>query len=82
MKDKLTERNPESKLSTVSQPSSQDDDTQNEFAPGDVLAERTFIMRLDAASHFIASPSILALPSGRLLVLFERCACMTGVCVV
>ncbi len=40
--------------------------------PGDTLAERTFVTQLDEASLFAASPSILVLPSGRLLVLYEK----------
>ena len=46
---------------------------QTEFRlPGDTLAERTFVTQLEAPARFIASPSILALPSGRLLVLYEK----------
>ena len=40
--------------------------------PGDTLAERTYLAQLDQPARFIASPSILALPSGRLLVLYEK----------
>lgn len=39
---------------------------------GDVLAKRTFPVILDEQSYFIASPSIVSLPSGRILIAFER----------
>ena len=52
----------------------QEDDLESEFRlPGDTLAERTYLTQLDQPARFIASPSILALPSGRLRVLYEKC---------
>ena len=39
---------------------------------GDTLAERTFMARLEAPARFMASPSIVELSSGRLLVAYER----------
>ena len=52
----------------------QEDNLETEFRlPGDTLAERTYLTQLDQPARFIASPSILALPSGRLLVLYEKC---------
>lgn len=36
------------------------------------LAERTFVEEIDEEDRFVASPSILELPSGRLLVLLEK----------
>jgi hypothetical protein len=41
--------------------------------PGNTLAARTFVQHIDEKDHFLASPSILQLPSGRILVLFEKC---------
>lgn len=40
--------------------------------PNDTLAERTFVAQLEAPARFVASPSILELPSRRLLVLYEK----------
>jgi hypothetical protein len=42
--------------------------------PRNTLAARTFVQHIDEKDHFLASPSILQLPSGRILVLFEKCA--------
>lgn len=39
---------------------------------GDVLAKRTFPVILDEQSYFIASPSLVVLPSGRILIVYER----------
>lgn len=39
---------------------------------GDVLAKRTFPVILDEQSYFIASPSIVVLPTGRILIAYER----------
>ena len=36
------------------------------------LADRTFVEDIDEEDRFVASPSILQLPSGRLLVLIEK----------
>ena len=41
--------------------------------PSNTLAARTFVQHIDEKDHFLASPSILQLPSGRILVLFEKC---------
>ncbi len=42
--------------------------------PRDTLAARSFVEHIDEADRFLATPSILQLPSGRILVLFEKCA--------
>lgn len=39
---------------------------------GDTVAERTFITRIEQPARFIASPSIVELPSGRLLLAYEK----------
>lgn len=60
--------------------SAQADDLETEFRlPGDTLADRTFLAQLDEPARFIASPSILVLPSGRLLVLYEKWVAGPGV---
>lgn len=41
---------------------------------GGNLAERGYIVHLDEQHRFLASPSISKLPSGRLLLLYEKCA--------
>jgi hypothetical protein len=45
--------------------------------PRNTLAARTFVQHIDERDHFLASPSILQLRSGRILVLFEKCALRT-----
>jgi len=39
---------------------------------GDTIAERTFTTRIEQPARFIASPSIVELPSGRLLLAYEK----------
>ena len=41
--------------------------------PHNRLAARSFVEHIDEEDHFLASPSVLQLPSGRILVLFEKC---------
>lgn len=50
----------------------QDHESKFRMGRGDTLAERTFMARLEAPARFMASPSIVELPSGRLLVAYER----------
>ena len=45
--------------------------------PRNTLAGRTFVQHIDEKDHFLATPSILQLPSGRILVLFEKCVVRT-----
>lgn len=45
--------------------------------PRNTLAARTFVQHIDEKDHFLASPSILQLPSRRILVLFEKCGMRT-----
>lgn len=46
--------------------------TRQWSASTSTLAKRTFVSQIDEVDHFLATPSLLSLPSGRLLVLFER----------
>lgn len=41
---------------------------------GGNLAQRGYVVHLDEEHRFLASPSITKLPSGRLLLLYEKCA--------
>ena len=41
--------------------------------PHNTLGKRRWVEHLDEEHHFLATPSVLVLPSGRILVLFEKC---------
>lgn len=57
-------------------PAPPQDKHRRQFSPSDKISEQpaSAIVRIDSKGQFVASPSIVRLPSGRLLVALERCA--------
>ena len=51
----------------------QDPHTTGFRLPSDTLAARQFVAHLEEDNRYLASPSIITLDSGRLLVLYEKC---------